>query len=158
MRVVLRCCCISFFGENKFNKGFSGDLLRVCRGWFCDEFPKTINVSMRSHCFLCGAAIVPAVFILSDVNAMKELKRYCRRYDVGIFKDKKTMPEKLLKTKKLSELKSSCREVRRRSEDVSGFLLTATGEFQIILIGEAPGERGYERDSLWEERKLLNEF
>lgn len=53
------------------------------------NFKSIINVSDAFTLFLAVPNLF-AVFMLSNV-IMKELKRYCKRYDVGIFKEKKVI-------------------------------------------------------------------
>lgn len=59
------------------------------------NFTSIINVSDAFTLFLAVPNLF-AVFILSKF-AMKELKRYCRRYDIGIFKDDKIEREQTSK-------------------------------------------------------------
>lgn len=50
------------------------------------NFKSIINLSDAFTLFLAVPNLI-AVFLLSDV-IMKELKRYCKKYNVGLFKDK----------------------------------------------------------------------
>ena len=49
------------------------------------NFTSIINLSDAFTLFLAVPNLI-AVFMLSDV-IMKELKRYCRKYNVGLFKN-----------------------------------------------------------------------
>ena len=56
------------------------------------NFKSIINLSDAFTLFLAVPNLI-AVFILSDV-VMKELKRYCKRYNVGLFKNKSEKEER----------------------------------------------------------------
>ena len=58
------------------------------------NFKSIINLSDAFTLFLAVPNLI-AVFMLSDI-IMKELKRYCRKYNVGLFKEERDENEERL--------------------------------------------------------------
>ena len=58
------------------------------------NFKSIINLSDAFTLFLAVPNLI-AVFMLSDV-IMKELKRYCKKYNVGLFKEERDENEERL--------------------------------------------------------------
>ncbi|MBP3923691.1 alanine:cation symporter family protein [bacterium] len=94
--VLSTMLCGSYYGVKSWNFlfGESTIMTRIFQIIYCIfivigsamNFKSIINLSDAFTLFLAVPNLI-AVFLLSDV-IMKELKRYCKKYNVGLFKDK----------------------------------------------------------------------